>query len=207
MVYRDLILRSIVSFIFFSIYLLIAFFNFKLVFYLVFLIYFLILLEILFYFKNYKILPITYISFSFIFFLLIDFSNKIFLTFNLFILIVIAFDVFSYFTGNLFGKSKLISISPNKTIEGLIGGFLVSLIIAISFAYYQNLKINIELFILIIIIICSAFFGDILESFFKRKNNLKDSSNFIPGHGGVFDRFDSFLFSIIYYSIFVNFYL
>ncbi len=56
-------------------------------------------------------------------------------------------------------------------------------------------------------IIISAFIGDIIESFFKRKNNLKNSSNLIPGHGGVFDRFDSFLFSIIFYTVYINSYL
>ena len=56
----------------------------------------------------------------------------------------------------------------------------------------------------IFIIIFSAFTGDIIESFYKRKNNLKNSSELIPGHGGFFDRFDSFLFSIIFYSISVK---
>ena len=46
-------------------------------------------------------------------------------------------------------------------------------------------------------IILSSFTGDIIESFFKRKNNIKNSSNFLPGHGGFFDRFDSFIFSVI----------
>ena len=51
-------------------------------------------------------------------------------------------------------------------------------------------------------IILTAFIGDLIESFFKRKSNIKNSSEFIPGHGGVFDRFDSFVFSIIFYSVF-----
>ena len=67
--------------------------------------------------------------------------------------------------------------------------------------------INIELMIFIFIIIISAFIGDLIESFFKRKSNLKNSSEFIPGHGGVFDRFDSFIFSIIIYSISKDFLL
>ena len=69
------------------------------------------------------------------------------------------------------------------------------------------MTINIELIIFIFIIIISALIGDLIESFFKRKSNLKNSSEFIPGHGGVFDRFDSFIFSIIIYSISTDFLL
>ena len=65
--------------------------------------------------------------------------------------------------------------------------------------------INFSLIIFICLIILTAFIGDIIESIFKRINNLKNSSELIPGHGGLFDRFDSFLFSIIFYSISINF--
>jgi len=115
------------------------------------------------------------------------------------------FDIFSYFFGKAIGKTKLINISPKKTIEGLVGGIIVSSLFAIIFSYYFEILINIQLFIYIVLIIFSSLSGDLVESYFKRKNNLKNSSNIIPGHGGVFDRFDSFLFSIIVYSIFVSF--
>ncbi len=112
--------------------------------------------------------------------------------------------MFSYVIGNLFGKKKLIKISPNKTYEGLLGGLISSIFISLIFSHYFNIAINIKLLIFILIIIISAFLGDIIESFYKRKNNLKNSSELIPGHGGVFDRFDSFSFSIIFYSISIN---
>ncbi|MDC3083406.1 phosphatidate cytidylyltransferase, partial [Pelagibacteraceae bacterium] len=86
----------------------------------------------------------------------------------------------------------------------LFGGTLTSIFLSILFSLIFKIPINIELIFYIFVIILSAFIGDIIESFFKRKNNLKNSSEFIPGHGGVFDRFDSFLFSIIIYSISVN---
>tara|TARA_B100001057_G_C22680269_1_gene883475 strand:+ start:346 stop:666 length:321 start_codon:yes stop_codon:yes gene_type:complete len=104
----------------------------------------------------------------------------------------------------MFGRTRLISISPNKTIEGLIGGVLLSLISATLLANYLSIEINLKSLIFISLIIIFAFFGDMIESFFKRKNELKNSSSFIPGHGGIFDRFDSFLFSIMFYSIFIN---
>ena len=78
------------------------------------------------------------------------------------------------------------------------------MLISTVFTLIYNIEISLNLYFFIILIIIFSFIGDIIESYFKRKNNLKNSSNFIPGHGGVFDRFDSFLFSIIIYSISVN---
>ena len=146
-------------------------------------------------------MPFLYIFISFAFFIAIDFDKIILLNFNLFILIVISFDIFSYVIGKNFGKNKLTKISPNKTYEGLFGGFIISLFLSLLFAFIFEIIVNIELIFYILLIILCAFTGDIIESYFKRKNDLKNSSEFIPGHGGVFDRFDSFLFSIIIYSI------
>ena len=204
MVYKNFILRSLFSFFFISVYLIISFVNFEFIFFLILLIYILVLLEIFFYFDKYKIIPFLYVFISFIFILFIDYNNKIFLEFNLFISTVISFDIFSYLVGKIFGRNKLTKISPNKTIEGLFGGIIFSFVLSIVFSYYFNMIINTELCVFILLIIFSAFTGDIIESYFKRKNNLKNSSNLIPGHGGVFDRFDSFLFSIIIYSVSIN---
>ncbi len=204
MVYKNFLLRSLFSIIILSLYFIISYYNFSLLFYLILLIYFIIILEIFIYFKRYKFIPIIYIVFSFIFFLNIDFKFLNILDFNLLIIIIITFDIFSYFIGTAVGKTKLINISPKKTIEGLVGGIIASSLFATIFSYYFNILINLQLFAYIVLIIFSSLSGDLIESYFKRKNDLKNSSNIIPGHGGVFDRFDSFLFSIIVYSIFIN---
>ena len=205
MVYKNFLLRFLFAVIILSIYFIISYIDFNLVFYLILLIYFIILLEIIIYFKTYKFIPIIYIALSLICFFNIDFKELKILDFNLLLIIIITFDMFSYFFGKAIGKTKLINISPKKTIEGLVGGIIVSVLFAIIFSYYFEILINIHLFIYIFLIIFSSLCGDLIESYFKRKNNLKNSSNIIPGHGGVFDRFDSFLFSIIVYSIFISF--
>ena len=207
MAYKNLYLRLFFSFCLILIYLIVSLINFKLVFYLILIIYILILTEIYLYFEKFKLLPFIYVSISFIFFMSIDFNNNMYLKFNFFILIVILFDSFSYIFGKLFGKNKLIKISPNKTVEGLFGGLVSALFLSLFFANLFQISIDAYLIFFIFITIFFAFIGDIIESFFKRKNNLKNSSKSLPGHGGVFDRFDSFLFSIIFYSISFNFYL
>ena len=204
MVYNNFFLRILFSTIFILVYFLCLYINFQFVFYLIFLIYFFIFIEIYIYFNKYKLIPLIYILISLTFFINIDFSKDIFLNFNLFILTVITFDIFSYIIGKIFGRKKLTKISPNKTYEGLIGGMLISFSISLLFSLILKIFINIELLIFIFFIILSSFVGDIIESYFKRKNNIKNSSEFIPGHGGVFDRFDSFLFSIIFYSVSIN---
>jgi len=205
MVYKNFLLRCLFAVIILSIYLIISYIDFNLVFYLILLIYFIIVLEIIIYFKKYKFIPIIYIALSLTCFFNINFKVLNILDFNLLLIIIITFDIFSYFFGKTIGKTKLINISPKKTIEGLFGGIIASSLFAIIFSYYFEILINIQLFVYILLIIFSSLSGDLIESYFKRKNDLKNSSNIIPGHGGVFDRFDSFLFSIIVYSIFVSF--
>ncbi len=199
--YSNFILRFLFSIIFIIIYFTISAINFNLVFYLIILIYLVVILEIYIYFKIYRFLPIIYILISIVFFFTIDFNNDDLIDFNIYIFTIITFDIFSYLIGNFFGKNQLIKLSPNKTIEGFLGGFIISFTSTLLILFYLEIPINLNSILFILIIILSAFIGDIIESYFKRKNNIKNSSNFIPGHGGVFDRFDSFLFSIIFYSI------
>ena len=204
MVYKNFVLRLFFSILFLLIYFICLYINFNFVFYLIFFIYLLIIFEVFIYFQKFKIIPLIYIFISLLFFLNIEFSINNLINFNLFLLTIISFDIFSYIIGKSYGKNKLIAISPNKTIEGLIGGLIFSLIFSLLFSLFFKIEINFKLLIFITVIIFSAFLGDIIESFYKRKNNLKNSSELIPGHGGVFDRFDSFLFSIIFYSVSLN---
>ena len=203
--YKNFFLRSLISILFIVSYILITFLNFNFVFYLILFLYLLVFFEIYFYFEKYKLYPLIYIIISLVFFLLVDFNKGNFLKFNIFVFIVVVFDTFSYIIGKTLGKNKLIKISPHKTIEGLIGGIFFSLIFSLILLNFLQFDINITEIIYILFVIIFAFLGDIIESYFKRKNNLKNSSLLIPGHGGIFDRFDSFLFSIIFYSISINF--
>ena len=166
MAYKNLYLRLFFSFCLILIYLIVSLINFKLVFYLILIIYILILTEIYLYFEKFKLLPFIYVSISFIFFMSIDFNNNMYLKFNFFILIVILFDSFSYIFGKLFGKNKLIKISPNKTVEGLFGGLVSALFLGLFFANLFQISIDAYLIFFIFITIFFAFIGDIIESCF-----------------------------------------
>ena len=118
-------------------------------------------------------------------------------SFNLaWIIFFIAFsnDIFAYFIGKNFGKRKLIpNVSPNKTIEGSIGGVLgtAAVLSLLSIVVGFNMGIMIIVAILGSIL---AQIGDLFASSIKRYSGVKDFSNMIPGHGGIVDRFDSILF-------------
>lgn len=112
------------------------------------------------------------------------------------LLLVWSTDIFAYLIGRQFGKHKLDPvISPNKTWEGSIGGTLVAVIVAVIFNLFFPIQRNLmwliaSTFILSII----GQMGDLAESAMKRHYHVKDSGKILPGHGGILDRFDSFLF-------------
>ena len=106
-------------------------------------------------------------------------------------------DSFAYFGGMKFGKNKLSpKISPNKSIEGSVIGSLSSIVIALLFFYTTNIFSNLLVAIATTLVVSVVGqFGDLIESAYKREYQVKDSSNLLPGHGGIFDRFDSVILS------------
>lgn len=111
-------------------------------------------------------------------------------------LFVFLFDGFSQITGQLFGKRKLSQrISPNKSIEGATGGFISILITSFFVSGEEYQTGNACIICIPLLIGLFALSGDLLASYYKRKCSVKDYSKLIPGHGGILDRFDSFIFS------------
>ncbi|EDP74149.1 phosphatidate cytidylyltransferase [Hydrogenivirga sp. 128-5-R1-1] len=112
-------------------------------------------------------------------------------------------DTFAYFVGKTFGKNKLAPrLSPKKTLEGAFGSILGSLIAGGITAYYFN---HLEAIVPTAIASIVMQIGDLFESFLKRQVGVKDSSNLIPGHGGILDRIDALMFASIVFLTFYNF--
>ena len=115
-------------------------------------------------------------------------------------------DSFAYFSGRLFGKHLMApKISPKKTWEGLIGGVVLTLLF--SFFIESNLpQLQGNWIIVGLLVAISAPIGDLIESQLKRNFNVKDSGKIIPGHGGILDRLDSFLFCapVLYLYYIIN---
>lgn len=110
-------------------------------------------------------------------------------------------DICSYFAGKLFGQSHIFPvISPNKTLEGYIGGIVVPVLfisaVMLVFSVFGFIIIN--WFVLLLFMVCIALatlFGDLAMSVIKRAFGKKDYGKIFPGHGGILDRFDGFLFA------------
>ena len=122
--------------------------------------------------------------------------------FFLTILMICVFsDVGGYVFGKTFGGKKLTKISPNKTISGSIGSFILSYIgFFVIYIYFNNLlfvRLQIEALVFIpffISLICQL--GDLLISYYKRRAKIKNTGNLIPGHGGLLDRIDGSIFAL-----------
>ena len=114
------------------------------------------------------------------------------------VLAIMSTDAAAYAGGRLLGRHQLApSVSPNKTIEGAIAGWLGGFGAIIALDQILNLDVQIwPLVLLAIILPILSQLGDLVESLFKRAMDVKDSSNLIPGHGGVLDRLDSLLFGL-----------
>jgi len=112
-------------------------------------------------------------------------------------------DIGGYIFGKLFGGLKLTQISPNKTWAGAIGSIILSQFAFLIFFLNSDYKFNITIIFMQLFLSIIGQFGDILMSYVKRKNNKKDTSNFIPGHGGFLDRVDGLIWIIIFGNFFI----
>lgn len=145
----------------------------------------------------YLIMSLLYVGTSFYYLNMvrdkIGFINSLFL-----VLLIWASDSGAYFVGRKLGKHKLWeSISPNKTIEGLLGGICFALGIAFIF-YLSNVSeyTLIRYLFLAVVVTLIGTIGDLVQSAYKRHFGVKDASSLLPGHGGVLDRFDSLMYTL-----------
>jgi len=119
-------------------------------------------------------------------------------------------DTMAYITGSLIGKTPLTSISPKKTWEGTIGGIILSILAVggiVPFIVLGAFEKHFALFLLLLtlVVAITGTIGDLLESWLKRRAGVKDSGQFLPGHGGFLDRFDSMLLAIPFAWLLIRF--
>ena len=145
----------------------------------------------------FKAVSLLYLSLLVYYILAINFYYKdleLYLLYSFFVAILS--DIGGLVVGKTFKGRKLTKISPNKTISGSIGSFLFSLFL-IPFFYNEFFYNNIfELILITILISLTSQLGDLFVSFIKRKANVKNTSNLLPGHGGFLDRVDGIIFAI-----------
>ena len=120
--------------------------------------------------------------------------------FIIILLICISTDIGGYVFGNIFKGPKLTKISPSKTYSGVIGGYLLSIVILnlvlnSNFFITKPVQFTFNVFVFILLISTVSQVGDIIISFFKRLSKIKDTGKIIPGHGGILDRIDGMIFA------------
>ena len=143
-----------------------------------------------------NILFIFYIFiFSIIFFSLSNFDYLKIILFSL-ILCCIGSDLGGFIFGKIFKGPKLTKISPNKTISGSIGSLIFACIFFSSIFYLFNFYLNFQILIIGLFTSVACQIGDLFFSYLKRKAFLKDTGNFLPGHGGVLDRLDGIFLGV-----------
>ena len=155
-------------------------------------------------------IPFRLISFIYIFFIFFPMAGSFYSlgpVFIFYILLVCIFsDIGGYVVGKIIGGKKLTKISPKKTISGSIGSFCFSLAPPFLFYIFDQSEhfysFNNFLLCLQISLVCQL--GDIFISYIKRKAKVKDTGNFLPGHGGLLDRIDGVIFAIPYVWIYLN---
>ena len=153
-------------------------------------------------------ITIRYIIFSFCFLVLLPFSDGLFHPYVMISILSIIWinDSFAFLVGKNFGKKKLFpSVSPNKTVEGFIGGMFFSLLASLVISKVYSHFSLFHWMMIALLVSNLGTIGDLLVSKFKRQANLKDSGNLMPGHGGILDRLDSLLFASPFVYLYINF--
>tara|TARA_B100000989_G_scaffold287621_1_gene257427 strand:+ start:449 stop:1108 length:660 start_codon:yes stop_codon:yes gene_type:complete len=152
---------------------------------------------LLFIANSLSVLYLSYFSMTIIIFLSEEFIIDKFVVLYLLIICILT-DIGGYLFGKIIGGKKLTKISPKKTYSGLIGSFLLSILIGfLCYKILTNLLlVNINILILIIITSFMSQVGDLFISLLKRKAKIKDTGSILPGHGGVLDRIDGILLAL-----------
>ncbi len=146
------------------------------------------------FFSNFFFL--IYLSFfCFIFLIFYNHNPLKFLIFSL-LLSCVSSDIGGFIFGKIFKGPKLSKISPNKTISGAIGSIFLSCVVLFSLFYILSIDLSIYILFLASITSVACQIGDLFFSFLKRKAKVKDTGNFLPGHGGILDRLDGILLGI-----------
>jgi len=152
-------------------------------------------------------LALSYIALPFALLVQIPFIKGVYspnIILGVFILIWIS-DTFAYIVGSTLGRTKLYEkISPNKTVEGAIGGLIAALAASFFISKYVTDLSMINWMIIAAILVVFGLLGDLIESKFKREAGVKDSSNYIPGHGGFLDRLDSIIFAAPFVYVYLH---
>jgi len=146
---------------------------------------------------SYKALSLIYLSALVYLIFTIESENfnlKIYLLYS--VLVAILSDIGGLVCGKIFKGKKLTKISPNKTISGSIGSFMFSILLIPFFYKVQIDQSLVNLFLITIIISLTSQLGDLFISLLKRKAKVKDTSDLLPGHGGILDRIDGIIFAI-----------
>jgi len=117
------------------------------------------------------------------------------------LLIVWLSDIGGYTFGKLFGGKKLTKVSPNKTWSGVLGSIVLSQFSGVVFSFNSALEINLKLLLIQFLLSVIAQIGDLIMSYCKRLNKIKDSSKLLPGHGGILDRIDGLIWVMVVANI------